>query len=411
LSEAEYDVVVIGGGISGLTAAVDLAESGRRVAVVSRGDPIACLSTGCIDLLDGTANPLAALASLPDRHPYRLLGEEGVEQALEKFRERMAAAGLVYMGSPRVNRAILTPLGTFKTTCLVPETMNASPGRYDEAVHIVSFAGLKDFYPSYIQARFRRSTVSVFEAGPVTPLSLAQSFETPPFRGRFLDWLGGLDRTEEKIGLPAVLGLNGFRAIQEAVEEKAGLPVFEIPTLPPSVAGMRLFRALKGCLKKAGGQLYWGRPVASVERYGRVVEAVTIAARGRRIRVNGKAFVLATGSFVSGGLYARIDGIQETVLGLPVQAPSFRGDWFSPDFFPPCHPIEEAGVEVDESWRPAGTSLENVFVCGSLLAHGAVLKNGCGHGMAIATGNAAARSCRAYLETCEGGGPSCSRIA
>jgi hypothetical protein len=44
--------------------------------------------------------------------------------------------------------------------------MNASPVRNDEAVHIVSFAGLKDFYPSYIQARIRRSTVSFFEAAP-----------------------------------------------------------------------------------------------------------------------------------------------------------------------------------------------------------------------------------------------------
>ena len=106
----------------------------------------------------------------------------------------------------------------------------------------------------------------------------------------------------EKIGLPAVLGLDGSASIKQEIESQIDRPVFEIPTLPPSVPGIRLFRALKSRLLASGGQLYWGRPIASVERYGKVIEAVTIGTRGRSTRVNGKAFILATGSFVSGGL-------------------------------------------------------------------------------------------------------------
>jgi len=46
-----YEVVIIGGGMSGMMAAITLADMGRTVAVVSRGDPVCCLSTGCIDVL------------------------------------------------------------------------------------------------------------------------------------------------------------------------------------------------------------------------------------------------------------------------------------------------------------------------------------------------------------------------
>jgi anaerobic glycerol-3-phosphate dehydrogenase len=52
---------------------------------------------------------------LPDRHPCRLVGEDGVEQALEKS-GAYCRLRLGYVGSPRVNRTVLTPLGTFKTT-------------------------------------------------------------------------------------------------------------------------------------------------------------------------------------------------------------------------------------------------------------------------------------------------------
>jgi len=46
MSVIDYDAVVIGGGMSGLMAGIQLLEQGHTVAVVSRGDPAVCLSTG-----------------------------------------------------------------------------------------------------------------------------------------------------------------------------------------------------------------------------------------------------------------------------------------------------------------------------------------------------------------------------
>lgn len=411
MSEFEYDIVIIGGGVSGLMASIWLSEEGHRVAIVSRGDPIASVSTGCVDLLARGDNPLEAIASLSERHPYRFVSREEIVSSLKFFKDVMAASGLVYIGSPEKNRGILTPLGTFKTTCLVPETMQCSPVAREEYLHIVSFDALKDFYPSYIRARFPNADFSVFDAGVSSTMALAKHFETETFQARFISWLKGIDITGEKVGVPAVLGFTSAPSIRKRLEEQIGRPVFEIPTLPPSVPGARLFRALKNRAEMAGVQIYWGRPVASVEKYGSVVEAVTIGTRGRPTRVNGRAFILATGSFVSGGLYARIDRVEETVFRLPVYAPPLRGQWFGENFFPPEHEIEKSGVLVDRSFRPEGVKLENLFVCGSILAFSEVMKTGCGHGLAITTGIAAAKACRSYLQSCEADSRSCSRIA
>ncbi len=397
MSETNYDAVIVGGGISGLIAGISLLDRGARVAVISRGDPVACLSTGCIDLLVGCDNPIAAVESLPENHPYRLIGRKEIIEALDYFLKAVSSAGLAYSGNPEKNRGIVTPLGTIKTTCLVPQSMVHSPEKRGESLHIVSFAGLKDFYPGYIKARFRNSEFSIFDAGVSPTMTIAELFEMEKFRSEFVDWLKCTDIAGEKVGIPAVLGIEGVSEVLKEIEEGLNRPVFEIPTLPPSVPGIRLFRALKRRFQKGGGDLYWGKPVASMEGYGKIIEAVTVATRGRSTRVNGRAFILATGSFVSGGLHAGIDQVEEPVFGLPVFVPASRDAWFGENFYPPSHPIEKAGIAVDRSFRPKEAGWENLFVCGSILAFSEVMKNGCGHGMALATGVAAAKSCREYL--------------
>jgi glycerol-3-phosphate dehydrogenase subunit B len=144
--------------------------------------------------------------------------------------------------------------------------------------------------------------------------------------------------------------------------------------------------------------VFWGLPVANIEKQGRYIEAVTIETHARHTRLNGRAFILATGSFVSGGLYADMNNnVRETVFGLPVYVPCERGDWFHNDFFVPGHEIEKAGIQVDGSSRPLEAQHENLFACGSILAFSEIMKNGCGHGLGLATGLAAARSCERYL--------------
>ncbi|MEA2014257.1 MAG: anaerobic glycerol-3-phosphate dehydrogenase subunit B [Thermodesulfobacteriota bacterium] len=388
-----YDVVVTGGGMSGMMAAITLADMGRKVAVVSKGNPVCSLSTGCIDLLAGSDDPLKAIGSLPDNHPYHLSGKDTIRTSFEMFKAVMAEEGGTYAGNMHANRRILTPLGRHKVTCLVPGTMEFADVHRDEYIHLISFDNMKDFYPNYITSGHKNSGCSIFDAGISTTMGIAQRFENKRFRDGFISWLKGLDIPDGTIAIPAVLGMHFTTDVCNQISVQLGRDVFEIPTLPPSMPGLRLFGALKNALLKRGVHLYWGKEIYSVEQSNSQIEAVTLAGTGRSTRVQGNAFILATGSFVSGGLHASIDAVKETVFDLPVYLPGKRESWFNNDFFATGHAIEKSGICVDKSFRPVDTRIENLFVCGSILAFSEVMKYGCGHGMAIATGVAAANVC------------------
>ena len=55
-----------------------------------------------------------------------------------------------------------------------------------------------------------------------------------------------------RVGFPAVLGLEHNAEAWRDLSDRLGVPAFEIPTLPPSVPGMRLFNAFKASLTHAG---------------------------------------------------------------------------------------------------------------------------------------------------------------
>ena len=154
---------------------------------------------------------------------------------------------------------------------------------------------------------------------------------------------------------------------------------------------------MKKNFRQKGGTIYWAWPVVSTEKTGSVVEAVTTVSAGRPNSINARAFILSTGSFVGGGLTATRQTILENVFHLPVHIPGARETWFDNDYFSLNHGIGKAGILADQSMRPTGADWKNVFVCGSILANTEILKNGCGHGLALATANAAAQSCAEYL--------------
>jgi glycerol-3-phosphate dehydrogenase subunit B len=398
MSDINFDVVIAGGGISGLTAGIELAQSGASVAVISRGDPAVCLSTGCIDLFAIGDDPLLGIKNLPPEHPYNLVPHALIEESLENFSDIMFDAGLPYMGTVHKNRKILTPIGNSKITCLVPRTMETTPQGENTYVHVIGFKGLKDFYPSYITSRRPNTGFSIYDAGVESTMSISSRFDDLDFVEDFIKWLKSLEIPDGRIALPAILGLAEPLKAIELITASIERLVFEIPTLPPSVPGMRLFKILKKTMYAKGGEIFWGLPIASVEKQGNLIEAVTIETPARPTRLNAKAFILASGSFVSGGLYAGMkDTVTENVFDLPVFVPGTRDSWFSNDFFMPGHAIEKAGIVADASFRPVDAPYENLFVCGSILAHSEVMKNGCGHGLGLATGLSAARSCKRYL--------------
>lgn len=230
-------------------------------------------------------------------------------------------------------------------------------------------------------------------------LVLARLFDDPAWRvDAFAAIASAVERSGSgpgRIALPAVLGIADHVAVLADATRLLPLTPFEVPLVPPSVPGMRLFDALRAALRRRGGRVSVGEEVVRVDHDGRRVTGVAIAAAARERLFRTGGLVLATGGIAGGGLVGRADGtLVEPLLGLPVEAPAI-GEWLAPDPFDPAgHPLEAAGIRTDEQLRPVDANgrvaYENVAVVGSMLAGQRYLVERCGDGVAIASGQRAA---------------------
>jgi glycerol-3-phosphate dehydrogenase subunit B len=409
-SELHYDAIVIGAGTAGLTAAARLAEGGARVCVVAKGVGSTHLAPGTIDVLgyatERVSSPAAAIEELvaarPD-HPYALLGSEAVGEALGWFSERVEAGplpGYRYIGGLEHNLVLPTAVGALRPSALVPETMAAGDmgAGNGGSVCIVGSRSLRDFHAALcatnlsragIEARAVDIEIEVTRADE-NALGLARRFDDPAWRAAFAARLALKLGADDRVGLPAMLGARDPHAAWIDLEQRLGRPVFEIPTLPPSVPGMRVYEILRAALRRAGGRLIIGAEVVDVEHDGSRIKAVATSAAGHEARYAAPWFVLAAGSFSSGAI--ALDSRWQThdqVLGLPLRGvpaagePRFVGDYLAEQ------PLARAGIAVNADLRADGA--ENVLVAGAALPGAVPWREMSGEGIALASGSRAAQ--------------------
>jgi glycerol-3-phosphate dehydrogenase subunit B len=407
-----YDAVVVGAGVAGLTAAARLAESGARVCVLARGVGSTHLAAGTVDVLgydpdrvDSPAEALPAFVAERPDHPYALVGVEAIGAALDWFAERIERGpqpGYRYLGSLERNHLLPTAVGAARPSALVPETMAAGDLRTAEPVCAVGLRPLRDFHASLCAANVARSGVEAravevpFDADrpDENTLGLARRFEDPAVRRAFADRLTSQLRDGERVALPAVLGARDPHGVWSDLGSRLGRPVFEIPTPPPSVPGMRVYDALRAAVRAAGGRIVMGAEVVGAEREGDRVIALHAHTAGRDTTYAARWVVLATGGFASGALALGSDWVvHESVFGLPVRGvpgpgePRFRADYFGDQ------PMGRAGIAVDGAQRAEG--LENVLVAGAALPGAEPWREGSGEGISLASGYRAADIVRA----------------
>src|SRR5947207_6614681 len=285
------DVIVVGAGMAGLTAAVRRAEAGLRVVTVAKGHGSLRLAPATIDILgygpgrvDSPTGALPGFVAAHPDHPYSLVTPELLAQSARWLTEHVAA--YAYVGDPAVNILLPTALGVPRPSAVVPETMAGGDLRSAGHVAIAGLRALKDFHPALAAENIRAAAAAdglAAEARPlwlspptdgeadVTTLGFARRFEDPGFRRAVAAELRAALGDEQAVGLPAVLGVDQVRYVWTELQEAIGRPVFEIPTIPPSVPGIRLAKALQDRLRRAGGRFVLGAQAVGPElRDGRL---------------------------------------------------------------------------------------------------------------------------------------------
>lgn len=393
-------VVVVGAGLSGMFAAVLAARQGADVTLIAEGRGGLGLSSGRIEVW-GLGLPLSALSASPPGHPYRRVTEPDLRQAVEAFADVVASQGLAYVGSLDRNAPMPTAIGSPRPAALAPASQSLHRLGRQVNITLAGVYGFRDFSPHLAQGvrDFSRSLAIAPELPSPLPTSRRDLYATDlalwfdrhedlqPLADQWQRVLG----PAHAVGLPAILGLSRHEEVHRAMENALGMRVLEIPTLPPSVPGLRLERALRRAGEQAGVRFVEGsRAVGRVAGRGRrrVADGVAALTRGGMRVHPADSVILAIGGALHGGWVARADGnARESVFGLPVAAgPS--SEWTTSRLTDP-QPYALLGLEVDRGLRPLGAdggpAFENVFAVGGILAGADRAREGSRQGIDLAT--------------------------
>lgn len=407
------DILVIGAGLAGLTAAWQAAGRGKNVRLISKGWGATHWHAGCVDVLGywpvgsdtAVASPAQAIPTLLQdnpNHPYALVGQEQLAAALTALKNLCAAADYQLEGSLTKNWLLPSGVGTHRPTCLAPVTMTAGDLTSREPMLIVGFKQLVDFYPNLVADNLTQTGIpaehvtldlpTLAQRHNTTAVNLAEMMEQDAFRDEVATAVRPHLGSAARVGFPAVLGLAQATAVHRDFQKRLGLPVFEIPGLPPSVAGIRLHRILKEAIEKKGGRVFAGVEAMGCEtENGRITAVISeTASRPRHHRY--QHYVLATGGILGGGITTNHRAeVREVIFDLPLNVPENRLAWFRRDFMDDRgHPIYRTGIVVNEQFQPANgdgrARYQNLFAAGTTLAHCEAIRERSFDGIALATG-------------------------
>ena len=379
------NLLIVGAGLTGLFSAALASRRGAKVTLIAEGRGALEISHGCIDVI-GSMLPSKALPRVPKAHPYSLAGLEALEGASKAFQQIAEEGSCPYLGSLSQVLKLPTGLGAIHPTSFAPRTMAGGDLSEKGQITIAGFTAFRDFQAPLIAGNLRGAGIPV---SPVLELplvdapkhrdayatDLARLFDDARFREEIARaWKPRLTAVR-RLGLPAVLGFDRAGEALADLEERLGVRLFEIPTLPPCVPGLRLERLLRRAAVAAGTHLIEGaHAIGSVNgrTAGRRVAGVVANTAGGPRLYPATAVLLATGGVLNGGLVTRQDGrVQESVFDLPVASTSDRSQWTGSSLLEP-QPYAEFGVLVDRDMRPLGADggpmFENLFAAGGLLA-------------------------------------------
>lgn len=409
------DVLVIGGGLAGVIVALSAARTGGRVRLVSAAESTLRHASGLIDVLgyrrddDGpVVDPFEALVELPADHPYQRVGIDAIRDGLSLFDDVVTG----YHGD-HTDRNALVPThgGTVKPTARYPQHTAAGLASDPRDALLVGFESLTDFDASLAADHLDNAGVP-FEVVGVTvefPADLRDDAKVTRYartldRDEPIDGNGVEARTAlveavkphldgaERVGFPAVLGMDHPEAVCQTLEAELGIDVFEIPMGPPSLPGLRLADQLYDALDAAGVRVTTGDPIVDFEAEAGSIRSVHADRNGARIPYHADQFVLATGGLVGKGIDSDRRSVREPVFDCHVPHPEDRYGWFADDAFG-AHPFARFGVEIDRELHPldrrGDPEYDNLRAAGGVIGGADFAAEKSGSGISLATGTVA----------------------
>ena len=345
----------------------------------------------------GPAARRPAGSPLPRRRRRRSRGRR-VVRASGSPRGRSPYA---YTGEPDENLLLPTAVGVPRPSAIVPETMaGRRPARRRAGVRR-RLPPMKDFHPQLAprtsRRRGRASARPRRRARPapsgradVNALGRPAALDEPAFRGA--DRAARRRLRERRAGRrsrPCSGSPIRTRSWADIAASGSGRPVFEIPTLPPSVPGMRVFAT---CARRCGA-----RAAAMI------LNAVVVGGRARGLAATGvrAGSGCARRSTAPTGWCSRPAASPPAALELDStgrRAKSRSGcrrrrraeagePRFAPGYFDE-QPMARAGIAVDGELRPVGGGgervFDNVLVAGATLAGAEPWKEKSGDGISLA---------------------------
>jgi glycerol-3-phosphate dehydrogenase subunit B len=422
--EINCDLAVVGAGMTGMAASLFAANRGIDTIQIGVASQI-IFSSGFLDLLgvhpveegktwDDPFEALDQLAADQPDHPYARIPKNHILKSFQEVTAFLAAGGLVYQVNEGRNTRVITSLGTVKPTYGVPRTMWNGARALEEKQPglIIDIKGLRGFSARQITETLKPVWPDLRHAGISFPdmqsaqemytEPMARSLAVPENRKKLADLIRPLAKDVGIVGVPAILGMQDSQHVQQDLEERVGLPLFEIPTMPPSIPGLRIRETFEMKLPEKGVRLQYQNRVSRISR-DKGAFLLEIGSGSPVSRVRARGVILATGRFLGKGLSADRKRIREPLLNLPVYQPGVRPEWHRFDFMDPRgHLINRAGLEIDNRFRPLDTTgqpvFDHLFAAGSILAHQDWMRMKCGSGLAMATAYAAVN---AFLENAE----------